>query len=82
MTREEAIAEIKEYLKAAEIESQKIAFRACLNVIEQIEPKTGRWTYTTHYGKEYRVCSECNAERKHDFSTGWNYCPCCGAKMR
>ena len=40
MTREEAIAEIKEYLKAAEIESQEIAFRACLNVVEQIEPKT------------------------------------------
>lgn len=42
----------------------------------------GEWKYTTHYGERYRVCTNCNTERKDDLSTGWNFCPNCGADMR
>ena len=47
-----------------------------------IEPKKGRWIQTRHFGLMYRMCSSCSAERKDDLSTGWNYCPYCGADMR
>ena len=45
------------------------------------EPKTGHWKYVNHHGERYRVCPFCNAERKDDKSTGWNFCPHCGADM-
>lgn len=45
------------------------------------KPKMGRWEYTTHYARRYRVCTECKCEREDDLSTGWNFCPNCGAKM-
>ena len=45
------------------------------------QQKIGKWKYTTHHGRRYRVCIACNCEREDDLSTGWNYCPYCGAKM-
>ena len=46
------------------------------------EPKTGHWTFTTHYARRYRICPFCNVEREDDRSTRWNFCPNCGADMR
>lgn len=46
------------------------------------QPKMGRWNFTKHYGRDYYVCSFCGMERMDDHSSGWNYCPFCGAKMR
>lgn len=46
------------------------------------ERKRGRWIQTRHFGRMYRMCSSCSAERKDDLSTGWNYCPYCGAEMQ
>ena len=46
------------------------------------ERKRGRWIQTRHFGCMYRMCSNCSAERKDDLSTGWNFCPNCGADMR
>lgn len=46
------------------------------------ERKRGRWIQTRHFGRMYRMCSSCSAERKDDLSTGWNYCPYCGAAMQ
>ena len=43
--------------------------------------KIGHWKSTTHYARPYRVCSVCGCEREDDHSTGWNYCPNCGAKI-
>lgn len=43
--------------------------------------KKGKWEYTTHHARRYRVCSCCHAEREDDRSTGWNFCPACGARM-
>lgn len=45
-------------------------------------PKMGRWNFTKHYGRDYYVCSVCGMERMDDHSSGWNYCPNCGAKMQ
>lgn len=41
----------------------------------------GHWDYVRHYGQRYRKCSICSAEKKDDRSTGWYFCPVCGAKM-
>lgn len=46
------------------------------------ERKRGRWIQTRHFGRMYRMCSSCSAERKDDLSTGWNYCQYCGAAMQ
>ncbi len=56
----------------------------CVDEIEKLPSaqKTGKWGCTTHYGDRYIVCSVCHAERRDDLSSGWNYCPCCGAYMR
>lgn len=45
-----------------------------------IRPK-GKWEYTTHYGRRYRICPVCGMEREDDRSAGWYYCPNCGARM-
>ena len=61
-----------------------IRFKLFENVLKdmpEIEEKTGHWKYTTHYARPYRVCSVCGCEREDDHSTGWNYCPNCGAKI-
>ena len=42
----------------------------------------GKWEYTKHYGKRYRVCPFCKAEKEDDLSSGWNFCQYCGADMR
>lgn len=65
----------------------EIATGKCLEywdlAIESIKSqRTGHWKYTTHYARPYRVCSVCGCEREDDHSTGWNYCPNCGVKMR
>lgn len=59
-------------------------YDAELRQLPLVQPKrkTGKWKYTTHYGERYRVCPFCNAERKDDNSTGWYFCPSCGADMR
>lgn len=46
------------------------------------QPKMGQWNFTKHYGRDYYVCSVCGMERMDDHSSGWNYCPNCGAKMQ
>lgn len=46
------------------------------------QPKMGRWNFTKHYGRDYYVCLVCGMERMDDHSSGWNYCPNCGAKMQ
>lgn len=47
-----------------------------------IEERTkGKWEYITHHARRYRVCPCCHAERLNDKSTGWNFCPKCGADM-
>lgn len=46
------------------------------------QPKMGKWSFTKHYGRDYYVCSFCGMERMDDHSSGWNYCPNCGAKMQ
>lgn len=57
----------------------KDAIRLSYKALEN--QKTGHWKHTTHYARPYRVCSVCGCERIDDHSTGWNYCPNCGAKM-
>lgn len=42
----------------------------------------GRWEYTTHYCRRYRVCSNCRCEKEDDRAAGWNFCQYCGADMR
>ena len=62
-----------------------IRFKLFENVLKdmpEVEEKTGHWKYTTHYARPYRVCSVCGCEREDDHSTGWNYCPNCGVKMK
>ena len=44
--------------------------------------QVGEWMFTTHYATSYRVCPICNCQRIDDNSTGWNFCPNCGADMR
>ena len=54
---------------------------ANLQKADVVQVVVGKWEYTRHYWKRYRKCSVCSAERKDDRSTGWNFCPYCGAKM-
>lgn len=86
MNREEAIEQFKyaidlikqdgkDYLDERDIPMLKMGIEALEN------QKTGHWKSTTHYARPYRVCSVCGCERINDHSTGWNYCPNCGAKM-
>ena len=42
----------------------------------------GEWQFVNHYARPYRVCTVCHTERLDDKSTGWNFCPNCGADMR
>ena len=80
MDREEAIKILKDTLYDEKtptdyLEAVKMGREALEN------QKTGHWKSTTHYARPYRVCSVCGCEREDDHSTGWNYCPNCGAKM-
>lgn len=45
------------------------------------ERPKGKWEYTTHYSRRYRVCPICKAEKEDDHATGWNFCQYCGARM-
>jgi len=78
MTIEEAINHGKEQLEIFGGEHREFIELALKALQEQ---RTGHWEYTTHYGKRYRVCSECRVEKEDDRATGWNYCLNCGAKM-
>ena len=42
----------------------------------------GKWEYVTHYGRRFRVCSVCKAEKEDDMATGWNFCQYCGSDNR
>ena len=56
-----------------------------LNKLPPVQPqpsRKGKWEYTKHYGKRYRVCPFCKAEKEDDLSSGWNFCQYCGADMR
>ena len=51
--------------------------------LPSVQPsRKGHWEYTKHYGKRYRVCPFCKAEKEDDLSSGWNFCQYCGADMR
>ena len=63
-----------EALKVA-INSLKIDERYELEY-EQAEPKTGHWKPYLEEGLRYQ-CSACDSR----FSTPWEYCPHCGAKI-
>lgn len=54
-----------------------------LDKFSSVQPsRKGKWEYTKHYGKRYRVCPFCKAEKEDDLSSGWNFCQYCGADMR
>lgn len=82
ISRENVIDEIEFY----EINPQHFSVSNLLDDIRKLpsvtpQPKMGKWKYVTHYGRRYRVCSECNCEKEDDRATGWNYCPYCGTRM-
>lgn len=64
----ESIAVISEWLKEDTIKA-----------LEQ-EPKTGHWIYCYYngFGRKICKCSKCNWAGD---TTGYKYCPNCGAKM-
>ena len=80
MTNEEAIRELTDfkskYWDGMPEETIDVALRALKRQIGDED-----WGYTTHHGKRFRVCPYCSSERDYDMSTGWNYCPVCGAKV-
>ena len=82
MTSEEAISHIKAMIESLEIGIKAIeSNKEWEGVIPSVQPKIGRWGFVKHYGRGYYRCSYCGMERMDDYSTGWNYCPACGAKM-
>lgn len=52
-----------------------------VKLIRDIVTPKGKWEYTTHYARRYRVCPLCKAEKEDDHATGWNFCQYCGARM-
>jgi len=51
-----------------------------LSSVNPQEPKTGHWIfcYTNGFGRKICKCSKCNWAGD---TTGYKYCPNCGAKM-
>ena len=54
-------------------------FKGCDNC--ELDRPKGKWEYTTHYARRYRVCPICKAEKEDDHAAGWNFCQHCGARM-
>ena len=79
MTREEAIRKIERVKNLYAYESDFEALDMAIDALKAV--KSGKWSYATHYGDRYRVCSVCHAERRDDLSSGWYFCPNCGAEM-
>ena len=77
------IAPIAPVMNGEAVHYEEVVFVRDLEKLPSVKPerKLMEWKYTTHYGKPYRVCPQCGAERLNDHSTGWNYCPCCGVGM-
>ena len=42
---------------------------------------TGKWEFTTHHARRYRVCPYCKSEKEDDRAGGWYFCWHCGTKM-
>lgn len=54
-----------------------------ISAIPTVEERPhGKWEYTTHYARRFRVCSVCKTEKEDDRSTGWNFCQYCGSDNR
>ena len=50
-----------------------------------VEVKPGRWIPVDPDSDVWFSCSECEVKIStswnYDVDSGWNFCPCCGAKM-
>lgn len=78
---EEALLKVSDILRAHNKPVGGMTSReACEDILEAVRPK-GKWEYTTHYARRYRVCPICKAEKEDDCSAGWNFCHYCGARM-
>lgn len=86
ISREAVIKTIAEWLFSKEFHYTNATeyLRKRLDELPSVtpQPKIRRWNFTKHYGRDYYVCSACGMERMDDHSSGWNYCPNCGAKMQ
>lgn len=87
MTRQEAIKYLTEWNNAIIDRGDTLnshAVQALIMAIEAIEaiealeqePKRGKWLDYLEEGLKWK-CSECDSK----FTTPWNYCPNCGARM-
>lgn len=97
MTREEAVARIKDHIEIHRYHEQdavKIfeALDMAIKALEQPEQKTGHWIYgedNSGTGRDGWFCSKCGHFEKWDYSTDMksaeinlsNFCPNCGVAM-
>ena len=77
--------EVCEVPNTYKCKGRNIAFKWCeeitaLREIPSAEPKKGRWVETIVRGSTALCCSNCGQDSGSLYR--YNYCPCCGAKMR
>lgn len=67
-------------IKAVDDEIKEKAKADFIALCAEQEPKTGHWIYcyTNGFGRKICKCSKCNWDGD---TTGYKYCPNCGAKM-